>query len=102
VTMGPGESQRLFDALLGLDAPVGIAVLDASHRYLAVNQVLAGHHRRSVADHLGRRIEDLAVDVSSAARAGRVIDRVVDTGEVVHTDGAPTRPADQTDPLRSS
>ena len=31
-----------------------------------------------------------------------MIDRVVDTGEAVHTDGAPARPADETDPRRSS
>ena len=35
--MPPGDAQRLFDALLGLDAPIGFAVLDSSHRYLAVN-----------------------------------------------------------------
>jgi PAS domain-containing protein len=102
VTIPPGDAQRLFDTLLGLDAPIGFAVLDSSHRYLAGNEVLARHHRRSVAEHLGRRIEELAVDVSSSARAGRVTDRVLDTGEAVHTDGAPARPADETDPRRSS
>ena len=100
--MPPRDAQRLLDTLLGLDAPFGFAVLDSSHRYLAVNQVLARHHRRSVAEHLGRRIEELAVDVSSGARAGRVIDRVFDTGGAVHTDGAPARPVDETDPRRSS
>ncbi|HEX2362227.1 MAG TPA: SpoIIE family protein phosphatase [Jiangellaceae bacterium] len=95
-------SQRLFDALLELDAPVGFAVFDPSHRYLAVNTVLARRHRRSVEDHLGRRIEELTRDKAVAARAGRVIDRVVDTGEVVHTEGSPERPADEIEVLRSS
>jgi PAS fold len=100
--MDTADSQRLFDALLTLDAPVGFAVLDTSHRYLAINSVLASRHRRSVADHLGWRIEELAAEGSSGARAARVIDRVVDTGEAVHTDGSPERPGDETDVLRSS
>ena len=90
--MPPGDAQRLFDTLFGLDAPIGFAVLDSSHRFLAVNEVLARHHHRSVAEHLGRRIEELAVDVSSGARAGQVIDRVVDTGEAVQP-GRGTRAA---------
>jgi hypothetical protein len=69
---GMADSQRLFDALLGLDAPVGFAVLDTSHRYLAVNSVLARRHRRSAADHLGRRIEELAADGPTGSRAARV------------------------------
>jgi hypothetical protein len=96
------DAQRIFNALLGLDAPVGFAVLDTSHRYLAVNTVLAKRHRRSIGDHLGWRIEELAAEGSSGSRAARVIDRVVDTGEAVHTDGSPERPADETDVLRSS
>ena len=100
--MDTADSQRLFDALLTLDAPVGFAVLDTSHRYLAINSVLASRHRRSVADHLGWRIEELAAEGSSGSRAARVIDRVVTTGETVHTDGSPERPADETDVLRSS
>jgi hypothetical protein len=100
--MDTADSQRLFDALLMLDAPVGFAVLDTSHRYLAINSVLARRHRRSVADHFGCRIEELAAEGSSGSRAARVIDQVVDTGEAVHTDGSPERPADETDVLRSS
>ncbi|HET6921066.1 MAG TPA: PAS domain-containing protein [Jiangellaceae bacterium] len=99
---GMADSQRLFDGLLGLDAPVGFAVLDTSHRYLAVNSVLARRHRRSAADHLGRRIEELAADGPTGSRAARVIDRVVDTGDVLHRDGSPERLLDETDLLRSS
>jgi Stage II sporulation protein E (SpoIIE)/PAS fold/GAF domain len=104
--MGPeysaAEHRRLFDALLALDSPVGFAVFDISHRYVAVNTVLARRQRRSVADHIGRRIEDVAAERSSGSRAARVIDRVADTDEVVHTEGSPERPPDESDVLRSS
>jgi Stage II sporulation protein E (SpoIIE)/PAS fold/GAF domain len=96
------DIQRLFDALLALESPVGFAVLDTSHRYLAVNTVLARRHHRPVADHIGRRIEELARESSSGSRAARVIDRVVDTGEVVHAEGSPERPPAETDLLLSS
>jgi hypothetical protein len=97
--MGPecsaADHRRLFDALLGLDSPVGFAVFDISHRYVAVNTVLARRQRRSVADHIGRRIEEVAAERSSGSRAARVIDRVADTDEVIHTEGSPERPPER-------
>jgi hypothetical protein len=55
--MRPGDAQRLLDTLLGVDAPVGFAVFDENHRYLAVNAALARHHGRSIAHHRGRCVE---------------------------------------------
>jgi hypothetical protein len=96
------DFQRLVDALLALESPVGFAILDTSHRYLAVNAVLARRHHRPISDHIGRRIEELAEEASSGSRAARVIDRVADASEVVHTEGSPEQPAAETELLRSS
>ena len=100
--MRPGDAQRLLDALLGVDAPIGFAVFDENHRYLAVNAALARHHGRSIAHHLGRRVDEIGSHGIAGAHAAELIDRVLRTGEQVEVDDPPDRVSDGTVLLRSS
>ena len=100
--MRPGDAQRLLDALLAVDAPVGFAVFDENHRYLAVNAALARHHGRSIAHHRGRRVDEIGSYGAAGGQAAELIDRVLRTGEQVEIDEAPERVGDGALSLRSS
>ena len=100
--MRPGEAQRLLDTLLGVDAPVGFAVFDENHRYLAVNAALARHHGRSIAHHRGRRVDEIGSYGAAGGQAAELIDRVLRTGEQVEIDEPPERVGDRALLLRSS
>jgi PAS domain-containing protein len=81
----PADAQRLLRALAGVDAPVGFAVFDGNHRFVAVNDVLAGRFGRSIADHLGRRPREV-LEAGLASHIHEVIDLVLRTGESVEID----------------
>jgi serine phosphatase RsbU (regulator of sigma subunit) len=100
--MQSGEAQRLLDALLGVDAPVGFAIFDESHRYVAVNAVLARHHGKSVSHHLGRRVEDVGSHAAAGNHAAELIDQILRTGEQIEEDEPPAGAADRPVLLHSS
>jgi len=83
--MRPADAQRLLGALAGVDAPVGFAVFDAEHRYLAVNAALAERSGLTIADHLGRTPSEVLPPIL-AAHTDEMIDRVLRTGESVEAD----------------
>ena len=83
--MRPADAQRLLGALAGVDAPVGFAVFDEGHRYLAVNAVLAARTGTSIADHLGRKPSEV-LPPAVAQHTDEMIDRVLRTGESVEVD----------------
>jgi serine phosphatase RsbU (regulator of sigma subunit) len=83
--MRPADAQRLLGALAGVDAPVGFAVFDGEHRYLAINAALAERSGKSIADHLGRTPAQV-LPAALAAHTDDMIDRVLRTGESVDTD----------------
>ena len=83
--MRPADAQRLLGALAGVDAPVGFAVFDAQHRYLAVNAALAERSGLGIAEHLGRTPSEVLPPIL-AAHTDEMIDRVLRTGESVEAD----------------
>lgn len=100
--MRPADAQRLLGALAGVDAPVGFAVFDENHRFLAVNAVLASRTGSSIADHLGRKPGEV-LPPELAAHTEEMIDRVLRTGESIETDEPSVPDADgQLRHLRSS
>ena len=60
-------------------APVGITFLDRDLRYLRINQALATVNGRSVAEHIGRRLDEVLPDFAPVLEP--VLRRVIDTGE---------------------
>jgi PAS domain S-box-containing protein len=62
-------------------APIGLAYFDREHRWLRINELLAEINGYPVADHIGRRLEDLLP--VNAAVVGPILDRVFTTGEAV-------------------
>lgn len=83
--MRPADAQRLLHALAGVDAPVGFAVFDANHRYVAVNDVMAARLGRSIADHLGCTPAEI-LPAAMAQHADEMIERVLRTGESVEVE----------------
>jgi PAS domain S-box-containing protein len=69
-------SAALFDALW--DAPVGIALLDRELRFLRVNPTLAKVHGRTVEDHIGRPLEEVAPQLSPSL--AELLRRVIQSG----------------------
>lgn len=101
--MRPGDAQHLLGALSGAESPVGFAVFDDRHRFLAVNGALAVRSGRSVAEHLGRAVTDV-LPPSHAAHTSAMIDRILADGLPFETD-EPVVGGDDTSPsgrLRSS
>ncbi|PSL03671.1 PAS domain S-box-containing protein [Haloactinopolyspora alba] len=99
--MRPADAQRLLGALAGVDAPVGFAVFDAEHRYLAVNAALAERSGRSIAEHLGRTPSEVLPD-ALAAHTDEMIERVLRTGESVEAEEPPVPDAPNAYHLHSS
>ncbi|MFH8342060.1 SpoIIE family protein phosphatase [Streptomyces sp. AM6-12] len=58
------ERSTALSARLVTQAPVGVSVLDTELRYLAVNPALAAMHGLPVADHIGRRYDELFPDTA--------------------------------------
>ncbi|TDE00073.1 SpoIIE family protein phosphatase [Jiangella asiatica] len=83
--MRPADAQRLLGALAGVDAPVGFAVFDEQHRYLAINAALAERSGKGIADHLGRTPAEV-LPPELATHTDEMIERVLRTGESVETD----------------
>jgi hypothetical protein len=100
--MRPGDAKRLLDTLLGVDAPVGFAVFDENHRYLAFNAALARHHGRSIAHHRGRCVDEIGSYGAAGGQAAELIDRVLRTGEQFEIGEPPERVGDGALLLRSS
>lgn len=71
-----GELEAIY-----ANAPVGLAVLDADLRYLRINERLAAMNGRSVADHLGNRLEDVLPELG--ARFAPRLRQAIATGEAV-------------------
>jgi PAS domain S-box-containing protein len=62
-------------------APVGLCLLDRELRFLAVNERLARAHRAPLADHMGRRLAEVAPHF--AAELESRLHHLVETGEPV-------------------
>lgn len=99
--MRPADAQRLLGALAGVDAPVGFAVFDAEHRYLAVNAALAERSGKDISDHLGRTPGEVLPD-HLAGHTDEMIDRVLRTGESFEADEPPLPGVPKAYQLRSS
>lgn len=59
-------------------APVGLALLDADLRFVRVNERLAAINGRSVADHIGRSLDEIVPGLSGELQ--EIYRRVLDTG----------------------
>ncbi len=59
VSADPAYRAALFDLFLE-NTPTGFALLDREFRYLVINAALADGHGLSVADHVGRRVSEVA------------------------------------------
>jgi PAS domain S-box-containing protein len=70
----------LMETLM-LTAPVGIGFFDHELRFVRVNERLAEINGLSVAEHLGRRVEEIVPSLEGAMR--EVVGRVLATGEPV-------------------
>jgi PAS domain S-box-containing protein len=74
------DSLTLLDTFLA-HAPIGMAFFDPQLKYLRINEHLAAANGRPVADHLGRRVDDIApdaapdveADLTTVARTGQPI-----------------------------
>ncbi len=99
--MRPADAQRLLGALAGVDAPVGFAVFDAEHRYLAVNAALAERSGKTIAELLGHTPGE-AMPPALAAHTDEMIERVLRTGESVETEEPPDPDSGQAYHLHSS
>jgi PAS domain S-box-containing protein len=85
----------LFEALLSA-APVGAALIDASGRYVWVNQALADMNGRPPADHVGRTLREVGPDLADVGeaffaqvRAGQVLSGIEIAGETPDQSGRP-------------
>ncbi|WP_174874855.1 PAS domain S-box protein [Vogesella oryzae] len=74
----PFACDPLLHALLE-KAPIGIAVLDDSLRYLHINQLLADSNGHSIASHIGRSPRDVLPDVGEQLEA--IMRDVIASGE---------------------
>ncbi|MBF5043445.1 PAS domain S-box protein [Aggregicoccus sp. 17bor-14] len=63
-------------------APIGLAFLDASLRFVRVNDVMAGMTRRSVEEHTGRTLQEV-VGRRAASVGEPLVRHVLETGEPV-------------------
>jgi len=62
-------------------APVGLCVLDRDLRYVRINERLAEFNGASVADHLGRTVQEVVPEI--ATQVGPAVRQVFETGEPV-------------------
>ena len=73
----PAELAAIYEA-----APVGLAFLDRSLRYVRVNARLAAIHNQSPAEHLGRSVREVLGD-AAADLVEPLYRRVIETGQPV-------------------
>jgi len=73
----PAELAAIYEA-----APVGLAFLDRSLRYVRVNARLAEIHGLPAGDHLGRSVREVLGD-AQADHVEPLYRRVIETGEPV-------------------
>ena len=76
VPLPPAVLEQLFAG-----TPVGLAVMDAEHRFVRVNEALARFNRLPAEDHIGRSIVDVLGDAAPGIEA--TLDQVLATGEPV-------------------
>ena len=72
-------------------AEVGFAILDTQMRYMAINEALARLNHRPLAEHLGRRMNEV-VESSDWENYHSLLQSVLDTGEPIINLRLPTRP----------
>jgi signal transduction histidine kinase/CheY-like chemotaxis protein/CHASE3 domain sensor protein len=75
------EALNLFDVVLSR-ASIGFALLDSELRYVRINEALAGMNGRPVADHIGRRVFDIAPP-SLVPVLEKILGQVLENGEPV-------------------
>lgn len=76
---GTDTTEGLLLDRLFASAPVGLAVVDRSYRYLRVNPVLAAINGRLVEDHIGRTPSQILGELGSQVEL--LLERVMSTGE---------------------
>ncbi|MCP3819770.1 PAS domain-containing protein [Streptomyces sp. A3M-1-3] len=79
--LGMRDSLAALDGLL-TQSPIGLAMLGPDLRFLRVNEALARMNGVSAAEHLGKRLAEVAPEVNAAALE-TVMRRVLDSGEAV-------------------
>ncbi|MCY7369922.1 MAG: PAS domain-containing protein, partial [Polaromonas sp.] len=87
------ESYAVLDTLIA-SAPIGLSFVDRDLRYLRANEALAAINGAPVADHIGRRVEELIPEIWPTveamyrkALAGWAVTGVEIPGEVASTPG---------------
>lgn len=80
--MGSGEIQSddVLEVVFASDR-VGVAILDGELRYVRINRLLAAVNQRSIADHIGRTVEEVVGDAVPALTAS--LQRVLESGEPI-------------------
>jgi PAS domain S-box-containing protein len=63
-------------------APLGMAVIDADLRFVAINERLAEVNGASIEAHLGRSVREMVPDLTAQGEA--LLRRVIETGEPLH------------------
>jgi PAS domain S-box-containing protein len=77
----PSPDENALAADLVESSPEGIALVDASRRYLLANPAIAAINGPSQGAHLGRRVRDVIPEV--ARWAEQILDAVLETGRAV-------------------
>ncbi len=72
----PSELEHLYRV-----APVGLCLTDTDHRFIRINQKLAEINGKTVAEHLGRTIQEVIPDI--APQIESIFRRVIDSGEPI-------------------
>ena len=78
MSLPPAVLEQMFSR-----TPVGLAVMDSTHRYVRVNPALARLNGRSAEDHLGRHVSEVLGEASGRVEAA--IEEVLRTGEPVES-----------------
>ena len=73
----PFDESALLETVLAT-APVGLGFLDRDLRFVRLNESLAAGNRRTVAEHLGRRIDEIWPEIPADLLTG--LERLVETG----------------------
>ncbi len=76
--MNQAQHASFLDALFA-ESPVGMAIIDASYRFVHINPVLAGLNGVSVEGHLGRTLREVLPGLADAVEP--VLARVLATGK---------------------
>jgi signal transduction histidine kinase len=82
---GLNDTLALLDSMLA-NAPVGFAFYDQDHNYVRLNQYLADIHGRSIADHIGRKVQKEAF-IKTVFETGRAVTDVELSGALFNSGG---------------